>query len=289
MKKDQKSVDESLALGGVGQDSGQKMSELIEGFLDYARYELNFSPNTVIKYRESLKSFIRHTGDKEVGQLEVRDFVILKKKLMDNGIGEAYISGLVFAVRSLLNYCRNFLNIHTLDPKQIRPPKRFKREVIFLTAEEIERFIDAINTRKITSLRFRAIVEVLLGTGMRISEVLSLKLKMINWERREAKIVGKGNKERTVFFTKRSLEWMRKYIERRTDMHEAIFVTKKPIARCSRDDVWRFFDRHSRLETTVKYYIGAVEDDAAKQAVQDKHFDFISESEVKRLKNDQNH
>ena len=308
MKKDQKSVDESLALGGVGQDSGQKMSELIEGFLDYARYELNFSPNTVIKYRESLKSFIRHTGDKEVGQLEVRDFVILKKKLMDNGIGEAYISGLVFAVRSLLNYCRNFLNIHTLDPKQIRPPKRFKREVIFLTAEEIERFIDAINTRKITSLRFRAIVEVLLGTGMRISEVLSLKLKMINWERREAKIVGKGNKERTVFFTKRSLEWMRKYIERRSDGFEYVFVTNGRIPRkLGTGDIWRYFGAarkrakiekkvtphilrhtvatnlvfngcpivhvkeilgHEKLDTTCKYYLG-VDKEQAKKAHRD--------------------
>ena len=82
---------------------------------------------------------------------------------------------------------------------------------------------------------------------MRIGEVLSLNRRDIDWERREAKIIGKGNKERTVFFTKRSLDWLRKYLERRTDTHEAVFVTRKPHSRMHRDDIWRFFDRHRRL------------------------------------------
>ena len=304
-EKELKSVVGCMSLEGVSSKPEEKMSALVDGFLDYATYELNFSPNTVNKYRESLKSFIKHVGDKEVGQLEVRDFVMLKKKLMDNGVGEAYISGLVFAVRSLIGYCRNFLNIQTLDPKQIRPPKKFKREVIFLSAEEIARFIEVINTKKITGLRFRVLVEVLLGTGMRISETLSLNRKTINWERREAKIIGKGNKERTVFFTKRSLDWIRRYLEKRSDEHDAIFVTNgREPRRLRTGDIWRYFGYHKakaridkkitphilrhtvatnlvfngcpiihvkeilgheKLDTTCKYYLG-VDKEKAKQA-----------------------
>lgn len=222
----------------------KKVSTLVEGFLDYARYELNFSPKTVEKYRDSLKSFVRSIGDKDVRELDVQDFVSLKKEMMQRGLSEARIASVVFATRSLLNYCRNFLKLETLNPKQIRPPKRFKREVIFLTKDEVEAFIATIDIKRIAGLRFRALVEVLLGTGMRISETLSLDRKSIDWEKREAKIIGKGNKERRVFFTEKALEWVRKYLEARTDSHEAIFITTGEPSRLSIGDIWRFFRYH---------------------------------------------
>jgi integrase/recombinase XerD len=96
------------------------------------------------------------------------------------------------------------------------------------------------------------LVEILLGTGVRISEALSLNRKDINWEEKEAKIVGKGNKERRIFFTDRSLYWLRRYLEWREDDHEAVFVTKDPVNRLNRDDVWRFFSRHRKLAKIEK-------------------------------------
>jgi len=310
--KDQKSVVEESAFQGVVQKTTRKTSELLEDFLEYARYELNFSPQTIIKYRDSLKSFVRDIGDKPVEQYEVQEFVRLKKLMIDRGLSEARISSVVYAVRSFLLYCKNFLNLEVLNPKQIRPPKRYRREVIFLSKEEIETFINTINVSKWNGLRFRTLVEVLLGTGMRIGEALSLNRRTINWEKREAKIVGKGNKERTVFFTQRSLDWIAKYLERRNDAHEAIFVTRTPVSRLSRDDIWRFFDYHrkvakihkkltphilrhtvatnlvfngcpivhvkeilghERLDTTCKYYLGVDKEQAKKAHKQ--YLDFV--------------
>jgi integrase/recombinase XerD len=247
LDKIQKTSLEESAFQGVAQNEAKNMSQRIEDFLEYSRYELNFSPVTIIKYRDSLRSMIKDLGDKPVESYEVQEFVKLKRLMMDRGLSEARISSVVYAIRSFLLYCKSFLNLHVLDPKQIRPPKRFKREVVFLTKEEIEDFINTINTRTWNGLRFRTLVEVLLGTGMRIGEALSLNRKTINWEKREAKIIGKGNKERTVFFTKRSLDWVAKYLERRNDTYEAIFVTKAPTNRLAVADVWRFFDRHRKL------------------------------------------
>lgn len=291
------------AFYGIAEESKHKISILCSGFLEYARYELNFSPRTVQKYGNSIDCFVRDIGDKNVNELEVQDFVRLKRMMMERGLSEARIGNVVFAVRSFLNYCRQFLKLKTLDPKQIRPPKRFRREVIFLTNEEVQIFLSVIDTKKWYGLRFRALVEVLLGTGMRISEVLSLNRKSINWEKREAKIVGKGNKERTVFFNERSLDWVRKYLERRSDSHEAIFITKAPITRLSINDISRFFAKyrkkakinkkltphilrhtvatnlvfngcpivhvkeilgHERLDTTCKYYLGIDKEQAKK-------------------------
>jgi integrase/recombinase XerD len=230
----------------------KNMSELLEGFLEYSRYELNFSPQTIIKYRDSLRCLMRDIGDKPVEAYEIQEFVRLKKLMMDRGLSAARISSVVYAMRSFLMYCRNFLELDTLQPKQIRPPKRARREVVFLTKDEIDALLSSINIKNRNGLRFRTLVEVLLGSGMRIGEALSLNRKSINWEKREAKIIGKGNKERTVFFTQRSLDWVRKYLEVREDAHEALFVTKAPCARLNRDDIWRFFDRHRKLAKIQK-------------------------------------
>jgi integrase/recombinase XerD len=243
---------ETNAFYSLSARKSDQISELLEGFLEYARYELNFSPQTVIKYKDSLKSFMRDIGDKPVSHLDVQDFVRLKKNMVERGASEARISSVVYAIRSFLSYCLNFLKITTLNPKQIRPPKRFKREVIYLTRDEIDRFIGTIDTKKSKGLRFRTLVEVLLGTGMRIGEAISLNRKSIIWEKKEAKIVGKGNKERRVFFTERSLHWLRRYLESRQDTHEAIFVTRPPVARLNRDDIWRFFGRHRKLANIDK-------------------------------------
>lgn len=232
--------------------SNRRMSALLEGFLEYARYELNFSPRTVSKYQESLGWFIRDIGDKDVTELAVGDFVRLKKLMIERGVGPARISSVVFAARSFLNYCGNFLGLETLSPKQIRPPRRVKREVIFLTKQEVEAFLATIGHRTLVELRFRAIVETLLGTGMRISEVLSLSRKDIDWKKKEAKIVGKGNKERQVFFTDRALDRIRTYLEKRHDLHEAVFVTNGEPRRLTSGDIWRFFKRHREMAGITK-------------------------------------
>jgi integrase/recombinase XerD len=228
------------------------MSDLIEGYLEYGRYELNLSPQTIIKYRDSLRSFIRDVGDKKVKGLEALDFLRLKRKMMERGMSEARISSVVYAMRSFLGYCENFLRISTFSPKLVRPPKRSRKEVIFLTKDEIDRFISTIDITRWHELRFRALVEILLGTGVRISEALSLNRSDIDWEKKEAKIFGKGNKERRIFFTERSLYWLRRYLEWREDDHEAVFVTKDPVNRLNRDDVWRFFNRHRKLAKIEK-------------------------------------
>jgi integrase len=82
------------------------------------------------------------------------------------------------------------------------PAEILKREVTFLTPDEIQRYVAAIPVRTgprsfdMKWLCFRALVEVLLGTGMRISEALSLKRSSINFQTGEATIIGKGNKGR---------------------------------------------------------------------------------------------
>jgi len=82
---------------------------------------------------------------------------------------------------------------------------------------------------------------------MRISELLSLDRDRIDFSRREARIIGKGNKERTVFFTVRALSWFSKYLETRQDTHPALFVRQDGLERLKQPDVWRPFVRYRKL------------------------------------------
>lgn len=223
------------------------INDLIEDYLEYGQYELNYSPQTIIKYRDCIRCFVREIGNKEVKRINAKDFLKLKKNLMIQGLSASRIANVVYSMKSFLGYCANFLQIPIMNLDSIRSPKIRRKEVVYLTRNEINRFIETIDLNVWHEFRFRVLVEVLLGTGIRIGEALSLNRNDIDWEKREARIMGKGNKERRIFFTDRSLYWIRKYLDARTDNHEAIFVTRDPCNRLNRDDVWRFFGHHRRM------------------------------------------
>ncbi len=130
------------------------------------------------------------------------------------------------------------------NPNDITLPKRPRREVVFLTSDGIQRFRDSINTRPLYGLRFRTLVEVLLGTDMRISEALNLNRGSIDFQKMEARVIGKGNKERVIFFTDDAVFWIKQYLGRRTDKNETLFITtgKEP-KRLKNQDLTRYFHR----------------------------------------------
>jgi integrase/recombinase XerD len=231
----------------------------------------------------------------------------LKQVLYQRENSEVFIGVCLACLKGLLKYSKTELSIPLqINPDLITIPKRPRREVVFLTNEEIKRFRESIDTKPIYGLRFRVLVETLLGTGMRISEALSLNRTSIDFIQREARVVGKGNKERIIFFSEESLDWIRRYLNRRTDKNPAIFITTGDEPRRLRNqDLTRYFKNarnkaginkkitnhslrhcfashlafnncpfteiktllgHERLDTTIRYYVGLQDSEKAKQA-----------------------
>lgn len=288
-------------------------SALAVEFLLYAEVEFRFSRESTSKYGECLKQIWFALGDRHPDNFTRSDLLILKRKWLDKGLSASRQTSFLLSLRRFLQFCRDQRKMALLlDPEEIKPPPRPRRDVVFLTPDEIEAFIATIQLKTAhgevhqAGLRLRAVVEVLLGTAMRISEVLSLNRDSIDFESREARIIGKGNKERTVFFTDRSLRWIRTYLDSREDDCQALFVCQNGKDRLRRDDLWRYFERHralagikkkltphilrhtaatqllyngcpvghiktilghERLETTCRYYLG-LDQRAAKEAHQ---------------------
>jgi integrase/recombinase XerD len=226
-------------------DVGPTFGALVPRFLDYSRFELRSSEATVRKQQDCLcwiQHDLPHVG--VLTQLRLDDITTLKKRVFARGAREARVNSMIFALRTFLRYCRKVHRLDTLDPKDIAPVKLPKRRVVFLTPEEIRRFLAAINPKTFSGARFMALTQVLLATGMRIGEALSLNRVDIDWENRQATIVGKGNKERTVFFSAESLEWLRRYLDRRVDTCEALFVTLGTPRRLKPFDLPKLFKRY---------------------------------------------
>jgi integrase/recombinase XerD len=251
-------------------------------------------------------------GDRAVATYIKDDVLALKSKMLAKGNSVSRQVSILAALKRLLQFLLDQHRLPVMDPDSIVIPRRPRREVLFLTAEEVERFVAAIpittqrGTPSLNGLRFRALVEALLGSAMRIGELLSMNRDQIDSANREARIIGKGNKARTVFFTDRALGWISSYLKIRTDTHPSLFVCQDGRSRLKQPDIWRPFARvrklaglnkpvrphllrhtaatqllfngcpvghikeilgHERLETTCRYYLG-LDRRAAKSAHQ---------------------
>jgi site-specific recombinase XerD len=178
--------------------------ELMPYFLAYGKVELRWAPGTLEKYEDAMGWVIRWLGEIAPGRITQQHILLIKAQCARRNHGASRISHILSALKSFLRFCQIAVGLETMDVRQIRLPRIPKREVQFLTPDEIRQYVAAIPLRKgprsydIDWLGFRVLVEVLLGTGARISEALSLKRSSINFQTGEATIIGKGDKERVL-------------------------------------------------------------------------------------------
>ena len=125
-----------------------KISDLIPAFIRHVRFEMSLSPNTAVKYEECLRFIVRDLGDLNPADIGLMHLTELKQKIMTRGAGEARVGSMVFALKSFMKFCKETLELEILDYKKIKSPKRHRREVLFLTGEEIQQFLDVIPLEK---------------------------------------------------------------------------------------------------------------------------------------------
>ncbi len=213
-------------------------------FLDYLEIEKGLSNKTQENYSRFLNKFFKWLADNNYADMkpnELSPAVIWKyrvflsrrvdpvrKKLLKKSTQNYYL----IALRALLEF---FIekDIDSLPPGKIKLAKdRSEKEVKFLTLNQVESLLLSPDTSKIIGLRDRAILESLFSTGLRVAELVALNRDQfkINNDTKELEvvIVGKGEKTRTVYFSERAVRWLNKYLSKRKDMDEALFINYKP-------------------------------------------------------------
>lgn len=198
-------------------------------FLEYLEIEQNRSQRTIANYDHYLTRLIDFAGDIKVSDLDAE--LIRKWRLWLNRLGTNTSDELqkttqnyhLIALRSFLKYCAK-RDIPALASEKIELARVNRKQVSFLTPEELERLFAQPKIATLPGLRDRAILELLFSSGLRVSELVSLDRDHINLKRREFMIRGKGQKDRPVFISPAAAEWIEKYLDKRTDNAKPLFI-----------------------------------------------------------------
>ncbi len=211
-------------------------------FLDYCEVERGLSDNTQKNYRRFLYKFERWLKLQKKAALlphellsdDIWNYRLYLSRGSDGAEQAKPLSKVsqnyyLIALRALLRY---FLakDMESLPPDKVTLPKDAEKQktVKFLTLEQIEKLLRAPDHSAPVGLRDRAILETLFSTGLRIAELVALNLEQFEsiWNKQdfELGVIGKGQRPRTVYFSERALDWLKKYLKTRGDKHKALFI-----------------------------------------------------------------
>ena len=210
-----------------------KLQKYYIQFLEYLEIERNRSRMTLRNYDHYLRRFVefceKHGVDdpKDVDLELVRGYRLFLNRLEEKGKALKVITQNyhLIALRSFLKYVAR-RDVKSLAAEKIELPKTPTRQVEFLSAEDVSRLVEATKSEvsKIIQLRDRAIFETLFSTGLRISELTSLKQDKINLKRGEFTVRGKGDKLRLVFLSPLAINALKLYLDEREDNSKALFI-----------------------------------------------------------------
>src|SRR5690349_9667703 len=151
------------------------VSDAFRQYLAHCRVERHVSDSSLEKYRDCFSSWLsRWFGEHQIEAITRHGILDMRQAMIERQLSAARQYSVIMCLKSLLKFCRSSLGVICLDPTEIISPKRKTPQVEFLNNEEIERMLNAIDTSSFPGIRLRALVEVLLSTGMRISEAVAL-------------------------------------------------------------------------------------------------------------------
>ncbi len=206
-------------------------SELILDFIEHLEVEGGRSSKTAENYKLYLERFVEFTDDIQVEKISSE--IVRKYRLWLNRyrnpkdielktITQAYH---LIALRGFLKYLSK-RDIQSLSPEKIELPKVIRKQVTFLSNQEIERMVNSIPIRDDEmSLRDRAIIELLFSSGLRVSELVGLNRDNINTKRREFTVRGKGQKDRPIFISEHAATMIESYLKKRIDNLPPLFLS----------------------------------------------------------------
>ena len=193
------------------------MKERINEFKSYLMYEKMFSSNTVNSYVRDLEEFNSFLESEYIKHVTYKDIRSYLAHMYNKKYSSRTISRKLSAIRSFYKYEVNKGVIRDNPCLLISNPKVEKKLPNYLSYNEIETMLEVPDTFKNNSLRDKLIIEILYSTGIRVSELVNIKVKDIDFYNNQILILGKGNKERYVIFGNTLKDMLKEYISIKSD------------------------------------------------------------------------
>ena len=211
------------------------IAEKVKLFLAAKKLE-GLSELTLEGYQIELRIFANYVRKpvEEITTTDIRGFLS-----NFDGLKLSSISRKLSVLKSLFGWLTEEEIIPRDPTRKIKTPKKDKHLPKALSIEELEQIRESCENP-----RERAMVEVFYSTGCRLSEIQELNRQDIDWQQSSAKVIGKGNTEREVYFSFKAMYHLKKYLKTRDDIVPALFVTeRKPVRRLSKRGIQREFDK----------------------------------------------
>ena len=257
--------------------------EFLNSFLDYSITILNKSPNSIKEYNYDLAMFFKYmkihfklTKETDFSKIKIDDFSIDTLKAITLEDIHAFISYMavnnkskaatrarkISTIRIFFKYLAVKAKIIEVNPAQnLETPKQEKRMPKYLTLEDSKKLL-AVTSQENNRNKERdfAILTLFLNCGMRLSELVSINIKDIRFDDYKMTVIGKGNKERTIYLNKVCIDAINEYLEVRPkdkinyNSKDALFLSERR-ERISKRTVQYVVDKELRLARldTTKY------------------------------------
>lgn len=240
----------------------------LNSFLDYTATILNKSQNTVKEYNYDLNTFLKYilyhfkmTDEKDLKQISIRNMsleTVSKITLDDIHSFLFYLTNTynskaatrarkVSSIRVFFNYLCNKAGLIEKNPAQnLETPKLDKRIPKYLTLDDSKKLLEAVNDMDDRNKeRDYAIITLFLNCGMRLSELVGINIKDINFNDQKLNVIGKGNKERTIYLNSACMNAVNKYLAVRP--HDNVKYNSK--------DALFLSERRERISNRTVQYI----------------------------------
>ena len=208
-------------------------AEWIKKYLEYLRTQRNASPHTLRNYESDLRQFYLYLTTApdgsarpapeiaDIDNLTIREFL---SSLYAKHNKKSSAARKLATLRSFLKYLASHGVIRTSPARIVATPKQEQRLPDYMTLDIVEELMEMPDINTVAGARDRAILELLYGAGLRVSELVGLDLENIDLNERLARVLGKGQKERIVPFGKKAVAALEKYLVERP----ALEARKKP-------------------------------------------------------------
>jgi integrase/recombinase XerD len=198
----------------------------IDTYLDYLRDVRRMSPNTLSSYGRDLAALTAFAREKQrtVEALDRRDLEAFVRQLMTNGLAPRSVSRAIASIRGYYRFLLLEKRLSVDPAEDLRSKRAWPALPKYLDLDQVDRLLAAPDPGTPRGLRDRALIELLYATGLRVTELLSLKPGDVNLDAGYLTCIGKGDKQRIVPLGHAAADWVRRY---QTEGRPALLNTRK--------------------------------------------------------------
>lgn len=229
------------------------MEILLKEYLSIIKLEKNLSDNSISSYKNDLEKFILFCGSKKISDAEdvksdlIVDFFV---EQLQYEITTSTTARYLSSIKGFFKFLFNSNYITTNPTEKVESTKIHRKLPVVLSFDEIESILAAVDTSKKNGLRDRAMLEMFYSSGLRVSELINLKLNDLYFQDDVIRVLGKGDKQRIVPVGSSAVKWtndyllnVRPFVEKKGQSDNVIFLNNRG-TKFSRMGLWKIVNKY---------------------------------------------